>query len=68
MVLPASMAASTASSAVVPDDAHSRMSTSGCVATSISPSAPPTTRVPAGAAPASDWTADGSPMAAIAGR
>ena len=38
MVLPASIAASTASSAVVPDEAHSRMSTSGCVATSISPS------------------------------
>ena len=33
MVLPASMAASTASSAAVPDEAHSTMSTSGCVAT-----------------------------------
>ena len=68
MVLPASMAASTASSAVVPDEAHSTMSTSGCVATSINPSAPPTTRVPAGAAAVSDGTACRSPMAAMAGR
>jgi hypothetical protein len=40
IVLPASMAASTASSAAVPDDAHSTMSTSGCVATAIRPSRP----------------------------
>ena len=38
MVLPAWIAASTASSAAVPDDAHSTMSTSGCVATAMSPS------------------------------
>ena len=40
MVLPASIAASTASSAAVPDEAHSTMSTSGCVATATSPSGP----------------------------
>ena len=40
IVLPASIAASTASSAAVPDDAHSTTSTSGCVATAIRPSAP----------------------------
>ena len=37
IVLPASIAASTASSAAVPDEAHSTMSTSGCVATAIEP-------------------------------
>ena len=40
MVLPASMAASTASSAAVPDEAHSTRSTSGCVATAMRPSLP----------------------------
>ena len=40
MVLPASIAASTASSAAVPDEAHSTMSTSGWVATATSPSRP----------------------------
>ena len=40
IVLPASIAASTASRAAVPDEAQSRMSTSGCVATATSPSAP----------------------------
>ena len=40
MVLPASIAASTASSPAVPDEAHSTTSTSGCVATATSPSAP----------------------------
>ena len=40
IVLPASIAASTASSAAVPDEAHSTMSTSGCVATATRPSAP----------------------------
>ncbi len=40
IVFPASIAASTASSAAVPDEAHSTMSTSGCVARAISPSVP----------------------------
>ncbi len=38
--LPASIAASTASSAAVPDEAHSTMSTSGRVASATSPSEP----------------------------
>ena len=40
IVLPASIAASTASSAAVPDDAQMTMSTSGCVATAMSPRCP----------------------------
>jgi hypothetical protein len=40
MVLPASIAAKTASSAAVPDEAHNTMSTSGWVATAISASQP----------------------------
>ena len=40
IVLPASIAHSTASSAAVPDEAHSTMSTSGCEAISHSPSLP----------------------------
>ena len=40
IVLPASIAASTASSAAVPDEANSTTSASGCVATSISPCGP----------------------------
>src|SRR6188768_2093399 len=47
IVLRASMAASTASSASVPDDAHRTMSTSGWVATATSPSRP----VPASVTP-----------------
>ena len=40
IVLPASIAASTASSASVPDEAQMTMSTSACVATAMSPSRP----------------------------
>ena len=40
IVLPCSIAASTASSASVPDDAHSTTSASGCVATATRPSRP----------------------------
>ena len=51
MVFPASIAASTASSPAVPDEAHSTTSTSGCVATAIRPSRPPPqSAVPAGQA------------------
>ncbi len=40
IALPASIAASTASSAAVPDDAHNTMSTSGRIASATSPSEP----------------------------
>ncbi len=68
IVLPASIAASTASRAAVPDEANSTTSASGWVATAMRPSAPPAARLRRAATRSSACTSASAAAEAIATR